>query len=124
MNLLKRLLIIILALFSLINIANAADPAWTVHMKVSVPDSRATDGTVWNHLIAGVREGAADDYDSVWDTLAMVESDDPVQSFFTHGTLPDDNNYDGIIDNWICKSAEGGYNNNCSLWRDIREFEE
>lgn len=125
MNMLKQILIIILAFFSLINIASAGDPAWTVHMKVSVPDSRAADGTVWNHLIAGVQDGATDDYDSVWDTLAMVESDDPVQSMFTHGTLPEDKNNDGIIDNWNCRSAEGGYDDyNCSLWRDIRGFEE
>src|SRR3972149_7441639 len=125
MSILKRLLMIILTLFSLINIASAADTEWTVHMKVSVPDSRATDGTVWNHLIAGVRDGATDDYDRVWDTLSMVESDDPVQSMFTHGALPEDKNNDGIIDRWNCTAAEGGYdNNNCSLWRDIRGFEE
>jgi len=120
----KRLLITIIAMVSLIATAYAASDDWAVHIKVSVPDSRTADGTVWNHLIAGVQKGATEGYDSVWDTLSMVEVDDPVQAMFIHGTLPEDKNNDGMIDNWSCSMPEQGYDNyNCSLWRDIRAFD-
>jgi hypothetical protein len=96
---------------------------WSVHIKVSVPDSRAANGTVWNHLIAGTREGATDGFDSAWDTISMVETDDPVQAIFTHGTILEDSNNDGMIEKWSCSSQESGYGNStCSLWRDIRSF--
>ncbi len=96
---------------------------WAMHMKVSVPDPGGADGTVWNHLIAGVNKGATDGYDKVQDTIAWVETDDPVQSLFVHGTVPEDNNNDGLIDRWTCPLPDEGYTNqNCSLWRDIREI--
>lgn len=120
---LKRSLITILALTGLISTAYASDTDWSVHLKISVPDSRGADGTVWNHLVAGVQEGATDGFDSVRDTLSLVETDDPVQAMFTHGIMPGDQDNDGMIDNWTCSSPESGYNSyNCSLWRDIRVF--
>ncbi len=97
---------------------------WLVHIKVSVPDSRTADGTVWNHLIAGTHDGATDGFDGAWDTPTMIETDDPVQAIFTHGTLPEDSDNDGMIDNWSCSNPEAGYDNfNCSLWRDVRVFD-
>lgn len=103
----------------------AADSDWLLHIKVSVPDSRGTDGTVWNHLIAGIKDGATDGFDRKWDTLSMAEVDDPVQSMFIHGTVPEDNNNDGVIDNWGCKGKEEGYSDyDCSLWRDVRTLSE
>lgn len=122
-DLLKRLIIILIAVFSLTGFVQAAETDWSVHIKVSVPDSRGADGTVWNHLIAGVREGAGDGFDSAWDTLALVEADDPVQAMFSHGAAPVDKDNDGVIDSWICNELDPGYTNNqCSLWRDIRTF--
>ncbi|MBI5192681.1 MAG: putative Ig domain-containing protein [Nitrospirae bacterium] len=107
----------------LIPSAQSAVTDWTVHVKVSVPDPRGTDGTIWNHLIAGVRHGASDGFDSAWDTASMVEIDDPVQSMFMHGIQPEDSNNDGTIDKWACKNKEDGYPvYGCSLWRDIRTF--
>ena len=112
-----------LAFLSLACTAYASDTDWRMHIKVSVPDSKGADGTVWNHLIAGVREGATDGFDSELDTLSMVEIDDPVQSMFIHGTTPEDNNSDGMIDNWACNDPETGYGSyHCSLWRDMRPF--
>ena len=106
------------------SMAYASETDWSVHIKVSVPDSRGADGTIWNHLIAGVRESATDGFDSAWDTVSMIETDDPVQAMFTHGTIPEDKNSDGMIDNWTCNSAEEKYSNyNCSLWRDMRAFD-
>jgi hypothetical protein len=94
-----------------------------VHIKVSVPESKGADGTVWNHLVAGVREGATDGFDSEWDTLAMVETDDPVQSMFIHGVTPEDNNNDGMIEKWTCDSPDSGYGSyHCALWRDMKSF--
>lgn len=114
-------LILIFKLLLIIPAAYAAETDWAVHIKVSVPDSRGADGTVWNHLIAGVKDGATDGFDSGWDTLSMTEADDSVQSMFVHGTVPEDNNNDGLIDNWACKGQEDGYGDyNCSLWRDLR----
>ena len=103
----------------------AAETDWSVHIRVSVPDSRGSDGTIWNHLVAGVHEGATEGFDRTWDTLSMDEADDPVQAMFTHGTLPEDKNSDGVLDNWACNNPGDGYTNQeCSLWRDIRAFGE
>lgn len=103
--------------------AYAAETDWTVHIKVSAPDSRGADGTAWNHLIAGVQDGATDGFDSAWDTLSLAGVYDPVQSMFTHGILPEDKNNDGVIDNWVCNHPESGYaSDQCSLWRDMRAF--
>ncbi len=116
-------LIFIFQFFLVIPSGYASNTDWSVHIKVSVPDSRGADGTVWNHLIAGVRDWATDGYDSAWDTVSMVEADDPVQSLFTHGALPEDKNNDGMLDELKCDSPEEGYTNyTCSLWRDIRSF--
>lgn len=103
--------------------ACADETDWAMHMKVSVPDPGGADGTVWNHLIAGVHKSATDGYDKVQDTIAWVETDDPVQSMFVHGTVPEDSNNDGLIDRWTCPLPDKGYTNqNCSLWRDTREI--
>ncbi|MCC6544406.1 MAG: putative Ig domain-containing protein [Nitrospirae bacterium] len=121
----RSIIIIILFSISIISSAFAGEADWSVHIKVSVPDSRGADGTVWNHLIAGVREGATDGFNSALDTLSMVEADYPIQSMFTHGTIPEDKNNDGVVDNWVCKNPEEGYTDQeCSLWRDIRAFGE
>ena len=120
---LKRLVVTLMTAGILISTAYAAETDWSLHIKVSVPDSRGVDGTVWNHIIAGVREGATDGYDSAWDTISMVEADDPVQAMFTHGILPEDKNNDGKIDGWMCSIPDNGYGKEeCSLWRDIRAF--
>lgn len=117
-------LIFIFKFLIVISTAFAAETDWTVHIKVSVPYPEAVDGTAWNHLIAGVREGATDRYDSTLDTLSMVEVDDPVQAMFNHGVLPEDKDNDGMIDRWACNSPEDGYNEQqCSLWRDNRAFD-
>jgi len=119
----RRFFMTILTLISLAAAAQAAVTDWTVHIKVSVPDSGMPDGTVWNHLIAGVREEATDGFDTAWDTLSMVETDDPVQSMFTHGIEPEDNDNDGMIDKWTCADPEVGYAGyECGLWRDVRAF--
>ena len=121
---LRRFLITVIVLISLASMVHAASTDWSVHIKVSVPDSRGADGTVWNHLIAGTHEGATDGFDSSRDTLSMVETDDPVQAMFTHGSVPEDKNNDGILDSWACNAPEEGYTDQqCSLWRDIRRFE-
>lgn len=120
---LKRLFITFILFGGLTGAAYAGETDWSVHIKVSVPDSRGGDGTLWNHLIAGTREGATDGLDRAWDTLSMVETDDPVQSMFTHGVVPEDKNGDGMIDGWVCKAPEGGYTDReCSLWRDVKAF--
>lgn len=120
---LKRLFITIIAIVSLISTARAAETDWSVHIKVSVPDQSGADGTVWNHLIAGVREGATGGFDRAWDTLALSEADDPVQSMFVHGASPEDTNSDGVIDRWTCNNPEAGYTDyECGLWGDVRGF--
>ncbi len=120
----KRLFACILILAGLGSAAYAGVADWSVHIKVSVPDSSAIDGTVWNHLIAGIREGATDGFDTAMDTLSMVETDDPVQAVFNHGVMAEDKNNDGTLDIWTCINPEKGYTvNNCSLWRDIRPLE-
>lgn len=117
----RHILLALLIVLATVSFAAAGETDWTVHIKVSVPDSRGADGTVWNHLIAGIRDGATDGFDRGWDTLSMAEIDDPVQSMFVHGTIPEDNNSDGSIDNWACSGQENGYSDyECSLWRDIR----
>lgn len=122
-KLLIRVLIISLAVLFSTGHVHASETDWQVHIRVSVPDSRGADGTVWNHLIAGVREEATDGFDGRWDTLAMVETDDPVQSMFIHGTTPEDKNSDGMIDGWACNNPGAGYGSyHCSLWRDMRSF--
>ncbi|OGW41845.1 MAG: hypothetical protein A2132_05710 [Nitrospirae bacterium RBG_16_43_11] len=119
----RRILITMLAFVSITCTAYASDTDWRVHIRVSVPDSKGADGTVWNHLIAGVRQEATDGFDGEWDTLAMVETDDPVQSMFIHGTAPEDKNDDGMIDGWACHYPDTGYGRyHCSLWRDIRSL--
>lgn len=118
------LFILLLIVITPVKGYSSTDTDWIVHIKVSVPDSRAVDGTVWNHLIAGIREGATDGFDNQWDTISMVEADDPVQAIFTHGALPEDKDNDGMIDDWSCLNPETGYDNyDCSLWRDLRAFE-
>ena len=122
---LKRLIMIMASIGIIISTAYAADSDWLVHIKVSAPDSKSVDGASWTHLIAGVREGATDGFDSAWDTISMAEADDAVQSMFTHGAQPYDKDNNGTIDRWICNSPEVGYTNyQCSLWRDLRSFEE
>lgn len=124
-NMLKRLLMMMLAVGILFSTAYAADSDWLVHVKVSAPDSKSIDSTSWTHLIAGVREGATDGFDSSMDTISLTEADDAVQTMFTHGIEPYDKNSDGTIDRWICKNPEDGYTNyQCGLWRDSRSFEE
>ncbi|MCC7202839.1 MAG: putative Ig domain-containing protein [Nitrospirae bacterium] len=122
---LKRLLITIMILVSFVSAVYAAETDWSVHVKVSVPDSRGSDGTVWNHLIAGTMEGATDGFDSSWDTLSMAGADDPVQAMFTHGTLSEYRDKYGKLVNWTCSNPGEGYTDQeCSLWRDIRPFGE
>lgn len=123
----KQILTFILVLISIayygVNSACADETDWTMHMKVSVPDAGGADDTVWNHLIAGVNKNATDGYDKTKDTVAWVETDDPVQAMFVHGTVPEDSNNDGLIDQWTCPLPDEGYTDqNCSLWRDIREI--
>ena len=123
----RQILTVILVLTAVVSYgahsACADETDWTVHMKVSVPDTGGADGTVWNHLIAGVHRGATDGYDKTKDTIAWVETDDPVQAMFVHGTVPEDSNNDGLIDRWTCPLPDEWYTNqNCSLWRDIREI--
>ncbi len=123
----KQILTFILVLTSIayygVNPACADETDWTMHMKVSIPDPGGADGTVWNHLIAGVHKNATDGYDKTKDTVAWVETDDPVQTMFVHGTVPEDSNNDGLLDRWTCPLPDEGYTNqNCSLWRDIREI--
>ena len=117
----RSVIIIVLFSISIVSAAFAAESDWSVHINVSVPDTRGADGTVWNHLVAGVRDGATDGFDSSRDTVSLVEADDPVQALFPHGIIPEDTNSDGVIDKWACRSPEEGYSNyKCSLWRDIR----
>ena len=119
----RRILITLLVFVSITSAVHASDTDWQVHIKVSVPESRGADGTIWNHLIAGVRDGATDGFDSEWDTLAMVETDDPVQSMFMHGIIPKDNDNDGMIENWTCDNPDPGYGRyHCGLWRDMKSF--
>lgn len=119
----KRFFIAFITLSSLIGTAYSAETDWSVHIRVSVPDVRGADGTIWNHLIAGVEDGATDKFDNVLDTLSLVEADDPVQAMFTHGIVPQDNNNDGTIDSWVCSTPEEGYSQDeCSLWRDLKSF--
>jgi len=122
-QLLTCILVLTITAYYGINSAFADETDWAVHMKVSVSDPGGADGTVWNHLIAGVGRGATDGYDRVLDTTAWVETDDPVQAMFVHGTVPEDSNSDGLIDRWTCPLPDEGYTiQNCSLWRDIREI--
>ena len=123
----RKILTVILVLTAVVSYgahsAYADETDWAMHIKVSVPDQGGADGTVWNHLIAGVHKSATDGYDKLRDTIAWVETDDPVQSMFVHGALPEDSNNDGLIDRWTCPLPEKGYTNqNCSLWRDTREI--
>lgn len=122
---LRRVMTTLLVFGLLIHAAHAAETDWSVHVRVSVPDSRGSDGTVWNHLIAGMRDGATDGFDSASDTISMAEADDPVQSMFTHGTVPSDMDKDGVLDKWTCSNPGDGYTDqDCSLWRDFRAFGE
>ncbi len=121
----KQILTVIMVLTVVVSYgvhsAYADETDWTLHMKVSVSDPGGADGTVWNHLISGIHGGATDSYDKSKDTIAWVETDDPVQAMFVHGTIPEDSNNDGLVDQWTCPLPEEGYTNqNCSLWRDIR----
>ena len=122
-QLLTCILVLTITAYYGIHSACADETDWAMHMKVSVPDPGGADGTVRNHLIAGVHKSATDGYDKTKDTVAWVETDDPVQAMFVHGTAPEDSNNDGLIDRWTCPLPDEGYTNqNCSLWRDIREI--
>jgi len=117
------LLIVTIGIFTIPPFSHATETDWTVHIKVSLPDPRGADGTIWNHLIAGIREDATDGFDSAFDTMAMIEADDPVQAMFTHGTTLVDKNNDGTIDGWMCDRVDTGFTiYQCSLWRDTRAF--
>lgn len=127
-NLVKRLLLISVSMWSmciLCSSAYSADGDWLVHIKVSAPDAKSVDGSSWNHLIAGVRDGAGNGFDSSWDTISLTEADDAVQAMFNHGIEPEDKDNNGSVDRWTCKNPEDGYTNyQCGLWRDLRAFEE
>src|SRR3989304_10406274 len=90
----RQILTVILVLTAVVSYgahsACADETDWTMHMKVSVPDAGGADGTVWNHLIAGVQRGATDGYDKSRDTVAWLEKDDPVQATFVHATGPEE----------------------------------
>ena len=101
----------------------AATPEWTVHIKISTPDPQHPGNIVWDHLIAGIKDGAHEGYNSSEDSLALVEVDDPIQALFDHGIEPQDTDGNGQIDEWMCTAPEEGYTADiCSLWRDIRPF--
>ena len=103
----------------------AAPGEWTVSLTVSTPYSTVPGGVVFNALSAGIRNGATDGYDNAYDTVSLLESDDPVQAYFPHGATLKDINGDGVLDGWGCPNPDTGYNvYQCSLWRDFRALSE